>query len=111
MEDFKYTIDIRTFQITATKLYVPVITLSKENDIKLLEQLKSRFKRNIKWNKYRSQMTAQPSDNNLNYLIDPTITNVNTLFLLSFVRSAEGVIDFLFSDYYVPNARTKDFNV
>ena len=56
-------------------------------------------------------MTAQPSDNNLNYLIDPTITNVNTLFLLSFVRSAEGVIDFLFSDYYVPNARIKDFNV
>ena len=111
MEDFKYTIDIRTFQITATKLYVPVITLSKENDIKLLEQLKSRFKRNIKWNKYRSQMTAQPSGNNLNYLIDPTITNVNTLFLLSFVRSAEGVIDFLFSDYYVPNARIKDFNV
>ena len=56
-------------------------------------------------------MTAQSSDNNLNYLIDPTITKVNTLFLLSFVRSAEGVIDFLFSDYYVPNARIKDFNV
>ena len=99
------------FQTKTQKLYVPVITLSKENDIKLLEQLKSRFKRNIKWNKYRSQMTAQPSDNNLNYLIDPTITNVNTLFLLSFVRSAEGVIDFLFSDYYLPNARIKDFNV
>ena len=33
-----------------TKLYVPVVTLSKENDIKLLEQLKSGFKRTIKWN-------------------------------------------------------------
>ena len=42
-----------TFQITDTKLYVPVVTLSKENDIKLLEQLKSGFKRTIKWNKYR----------------------------------------------------------
>ena len=42
------------FQITGTKLYVPVDTLSKENDIKLLEQLKSGFKRTIKWNKYRS---------------------------------------------------------
>ena len=42
------------FQITDTKLYVPVVTLSKENDIKLLEQLKSGFKRTIKWNKYRS---------------------------------------------------------
>ena len=47
-------------QITDTKLYVPVVTLSKENDIKLLEQLKSGFKRTIKWNKYRSQMTIQP---------------------------------------------------
>ena len=45
------------FQITDTKLYVPVVTLSKENDIKLLEQLKSGFKRTLKWNKYRSQMT------------------------------------------------------
>ena len=44
-------------KITDTKLYVPVVTLSKENDIKLLEQLKSGFKRTIKWNKYRSQMS------------------------------------------------------
>ena len=42
------------FQITDTDLYVPVATLSKENDIKLLEQLKSGFKKTIKWNKYRS---------------------------------------------------------
>ena len=44
-------------KITDTKLYVPVVSLSKEKDIKLLEQLKSGFKRTIKWNKYRSQMT------------------------------------------------------
>ena len=41
------------FQITDT---VPVVTLSNENDIKRLEQLKSRFKRTIKWNKYKSQI-------------------------------------------------------
>ena len=73
-----------TFKITSTKLYVPVVTLSKENDIKLLEKLKSGFKRTIKWNKYRSQMTIQPQNNNLNYLIDPTFTNVNRLFVLSY---------------------------
>ena len=71
-----------TFKITDTKLYVPVITLSKENDTKLLEQLKSGFKRTIKWNKYRSKMTIQPQNNNLNCLIDPTFTNVNGLFVL-----------------------------
>ena len=42
-----------TFKITDTKLYVSVVTLSKENDAKLLEQLKSGFQRTIKWNKYR----------------------------------------------------------
>ena len=41
------------FEITDTKLYVPVVTLSKEDNIKLLEQLKPGFKRTIKWNKYR----------------------------------------------------------
>ena len=46
-----------TFQITDTKLYLPVVTLSKENDIKLLEKLKSGLKKTIRWNKYRSQMT------------------------------------------------------
>ena len=48
------------FEITDTRLYVLVVTLSKENNIKLLKQLKSVFKRTIKWNKYRSQMTIQP---------------------------------------------------
>ena len=47
------------FQIKDTKLFVRLVTLSKENDIKLLEQLKSGFKRTIKWNKYRSKMTIQ----------------------------------------------------
>ena len=69
------------FQIKETKLYVPVATLSKENDIKLLEKLKLGFKKTIKWNKYRSQMTIQNNNNNLNYLIDTTFTNVNRLFV------------------------------
>ena len=39
---------------------------------RLLEQLRTGFKRTIKWNKYRSEMTNQTKNNNLNYLIDPT---------------------------------------
>ena len=98
------------FQITNTTLYVPVVTLSKENGTKLLEQLKTGFKRTIKWNKYRSQMTAQPQDN-LNYLIDPTFTNVKRLFVLSFSRNNNTDNRDSFSDYYVPNVEIKDFNV
>ena len=76
------------FQITDTKLHVPVVTLSKQNDEKLLQQPKSEFKRTVKWNKYRSQMTVQSNNNNLNYLTDPTFTKVNRLFVLSFQRFA-----------------------
>ena len=78
---------------------------------KLLEQLKRGFKKTIKWNKYRSQMTIQPKNNNLNYLIDPTFTNVNRLFVLSFARTNVGDIRDSFSDYYVLNVEIKDFNV
>ena len=99
------------FQITDTKLYVSVVTLSKENDIKLLEQLKLGYKRTIKWNKYRSQITIQPKNNNLNYLVDPTFINVNKLFVLSFTRDNKGDNRDAFSDYYVPNVEIKDFNV
>ena len=77
------------FQIKDTKLYVPVVTSPTENDKKLLEQLKSGFKRTIKWNKSRSQITVQNNNNNLNYLIDPTFTKVNRLFVLSFERIEE----------------------
>ena len=99
------------FELKETKLYVLVVILSKENDTKLLEQLKSVFKRTIKWNKYRSQMTIQPQNNNLNYLIDPTFTNVNRLFVLSFARTNAGDNRDSFSDYYVQNVEIKDFNV
>ena len=99
------------FKITDTKLYVPVVSLSKENDMKRLEQLKSGFKRTIKWNKYRSQMTIQPQTNNSNYLIDPAFTNVNRLFVLSFSRNNNTDNRDSFSHYYVPNIEIKDFNV
>ena len=102
---------IVTFKILGTKLYILVVTLSKENDTKLLEQLKTGFKRTIKWNKYRPQMTVQPQNNNLNCIIDPIFANVNRLFVLSFARTNAGDKRGLFSHYYVPNVRIRDFNV
>ena len=89
-------------------MYVPVVTLSAENDNKLLEQLKTGFKRTIKWNKYRSEMFNQTKNNNLNYLIDPTFTNVNRLFASTF-ESEYGRTSF--SKYYVPKVEIKDCNV
>ena len=97
-----------TFKITETKLHVSVVTLSTENDKRLLKQLRTGFKRTIKWNKYRSEMTNQTKNNNLNYLIDPTFTKVNRLFVLSFENQNDRTS---FSKYYVPNIQIKDFNV
>ena len=99
------------FQITDTELYAPVVTLSKENDIKILEQLKSGFKRTIKWNKCRSQMTIQSQNNNLNYLIDPTFMNGNRLFVLSFSRNNNTDNRYSFSNYCAPKVKINDFNV
>ena len=92
-----------TFNIRDTKLYVPVVGLSAENDNKLLEQ-----SRTIKQNKYRSEISNQTKNNNLNYLIDPTFTNVNRLFVFSFENETDGTY---FSKYYVPKVETKEFNV
>ena len=102
------------FQIADTKMHVPVVTLSKENDKKLLQRLKPGFKRTVKWNKYKSQMTVQRKNNKLNSLIDPTFTRVNRLFILSFQRTEENNVRKdhrdSFSHYYVPNVEINNSN-
>ena len=96
------------FEITDCKLYVPVVTLSAENDNKLLEQLKSGFRTSIKWNKYMSQMSNQNKNNNLNYLIDTTFSNVNRLFVLSFENEDDRTS---YYKYYLPYVEIKDYNI
>ena len=96
------------FEITDCKLYVPVVTLSTENGNKLLEQLKSGFRITIKWNKYMSQMSNQNKNNNLNYLIDLTSSNVNRLFVLSFENEDDRTS---YYKYYLPSLEIKDYNV
>ena len=95
-----------TFKITDAKLYLPVITLSTKENNNFLEQLK--FKRTIKWNKYRSEMTNQTKTSHLNNLIDPTFTKVNRLFVLLFENEENRTS---FSKYYVPKFEIKDFHL
>ena len=82
------------------------IVCSTKNDKTLLQQLRKGPKRTIKWNKYRSEMTNQTKNNNLNYLIDPIFTKVNKLFVLSFGNENDRT-----SKYYVANVKMKDSNV
>ena len=90
------------FVINDCKLYVPVVNLSKDDEIKLLTNLKSRFKREIKWNKYRSQMSTEAANNNLNILIDPTFTNVNRLFVLAYQVGNNNDNRKSFLQFYLP---------
>ena len=101
-----------TFTINDCKLYVPVVTLSKDDEIKLLTNSKSGFKREIKWNKYRSQMSTEAANNNLDLLVDPTFTNVNRLFDLAYLignNNNDNRKSFL--QFYLPRVMIKDFNV
>ena len=97
-----------TLAINDCKLYIPVVPLSKDDEIKLLTNLKSGFTRELIWNKYRSQMTTEAINNNLNILIDPTFTNVNRLFVLAYQTADDRQS---FSQFYLPNVMVKDFNV
>ena len=95
--------------INDCQLYRPVVTFSKDDEIKLLTNLKSGFKKEIIWNKYRSQMTTEAINNNLNILIDPTFTNVNRLFVLAYGQVNNDRQSF--SRFYLPNVMIKDYNV
>ena len=72
------------FEINDTKLYVPVGTLSTQDNAKLLQQLKSGFKKVINLNKYLSKPELLRRNPNLNHLVEPSFQGVNRLFVLAF---------------------------
>ena len=97
-----------TFSITDTKLYVLVVTLSTQNNARLLEQLKSCFKRTINWNKCKAKVSTDNVNQYLDYLIDPSLQGVNRLFVLPFENKAQKTSD---KRYYIPTREIKSCNV
>ena len=101
--------DTGGFAITDnTKRYVPVVALSTQDNAKLLQQLKSGFKRTINWSKYHKIQKHIHKTNNLNHLVDPSFQGVKRLFALSF-EDENGRASH--SDYYLPKVEIKDYNV
>ena len=96
------------FKITETKLYVPVVTLSTQDNAKLLQQLKSGFKRTINWNKYESSIKTFAQNRYLNYLINPSFQGVNRIFVLSFENENDRTSH---STYFLPKVKLKDYNI
>ena len=96
-----------TFKITDTKLYVPLTTLPTQDNSKLLEQLKSPFKRVINWNKYLSKPELLAENPNLNHLVEPSFQGVNRLFVLAFEKDTQIISHF---GYYLPSVEIKNYN-
>ena len=66
-----------------TKFYFLVVTLSTQDNAKLLQQLNSGFIRTIHWNKYQSKVTIQRQNQYLTFLINPSFQRVSRLSVLS----------------------------
>ena len=84
--------------------------MSINDNIKFSENIKHGFKRTISWNKYRSEITTQTKNNNLDYLIDLTSSNINRLFVLSFKNRNNDPTRNSFHKYYIPLVEIKYFN-
>ena len=81
-----------TFKITRTKPYVPVVTLSTQDHAKLLEELKSGFKRIYYFKKYQSRVSTQIPNQYLDVLVDPSFQRVNRLFVLLFENEEDRTV-------------------
>ena len=97
------------FAITDTKLYlsVAVVTLSTEDNIELMKQLKSGFKITINWNKYQSKLENKEQNKYFNYLVDPIFQGVSRLFVFSFENRTDREVH---TKYYIPKIKIKDYN-
>ena len=98
----------RTFTIIDTNLYVPVITLSIQDNAKLLQQLKSGFKRTINWNKYELKLTVQEQNQYLDSVINPSFQRVNRLFVLSFQNNGSRTS---YTIYNLPLVEVNCYNI
>ena len=99
---------VPTFTTTETNLYVPVVTLSTQDNAKLLPQLKSGFKRTISWNKYLAKSELLARNANLNHLTEPSFQEINRLFVLTFENDDQRINS---KRYYISNVEIKDYNV
>ena len=99
---------VTTFTIKETNLYVPVVTLSTQDNAKLFPQLKSDFKRTISRNKYLSKPELLPQNPNSNHLVQPSCQGVNRLFVSVFEGDAERTRN---KRYFILNVEIKEHNV
>ena len=98
---------VPTFTITEAILYVPVVTLSTQDNAKLIPQLKSGFRRTISWISIKSIIIRTRSKFK-SLKLEPSFQGVNRLFALAFEDDVQRTSSKI---YYLPNVEIKDYNV
>ena len=98
----------QNLEIADAKRCAPVVTLSTQNNVKLLQQWKSGFDRTVNWNKYQPKVSKEAPNQFLTFLIDPSFQEVNTLFVLPFKNENDRKVS---TGYYLPKVEIKDYIV
>ena len=73
--------------------------MSVNCNITFLEKIKQGFQRTNFWNRYRSKIITQAKNNNLDYLIDPALRNINILFVVLFKNGKDDPARCYFDKY------------
>ena len=111
--------DSATFKITDAKLYVPVVTLSAEDNVKLVKQLNEGFKRPVYWNKYKVidnnvvEIAAANEEKHIRELLDSSYQEVKRLFVLAYDNTAgdnQVSVDSL-KKCFLPKVKIKNYNI
>ena len=106
----------RTFHITSTKLYVPVVTLLTKDNVNLSKQLNEGFKRSVYWNEYKSKIETKTADNSnvTRFPLDASFQGVNRLIVLAFDNTEDGnkkVERDSHRKYFLPRVDITNYNV
>ena len=104
-----------TFEITDAKLYVPVVTLSAEDNVKLVKQLNKGFKRPVYWNKYKviDNKVVENAEIHIRELLDSSYQGVKRLFVLAYDNTAgnnQVSVD-SYKKYFLPRVKIENYNI
>ena len=109
-----------TFTITDAKLYVPIVTLSIEDNAKLSKLLSKGFRRSIHWNKYQVipnkivNITINGGEYHLRELLDSNYHGVKRVFVLAYTNTAgeNGQVPInSFKKYFLPRVKIENYNI
>ena len=101
------------FIINDTKMYVPVVTLSKEDNKDFIEQQNKGFQRSIYWNEYKTKGKDEIANaNNFKYIyLDPSFQDVNRLFVMAYNKENTQPTKNGQRKYYLPRIDLNKYNV